>query len=1242
MPLGKRQRKILLVLCFGLAGIILLWSSCPLWFPWVLRPVAARFGASYHSYARNGYGGIVFQQITFTNEDIKINATQVESVAPTLWLWRRTFGNNRAPVFQVKGWQLELNSPGSGSSPSIPEIVDQTSAILHASKSWIPAATLSDGAILLPGVTFKVPSAVWTAGALHVPKFFVNIPGLDQILARSSLGELTNLTLTSSLGGPQPWQIRVKCEPLRLESAIKISTNALGIGVQSTVSWPGNQVSWDAQFGSQRLLPEKATFQATELHFRGEQLQLNDYSEVNSAVTARWNGVHFLIDANASALPSQPGTNFPPFKVDFHASGDTNSATVHSAAISSPWFTAQLSEDFTLFFSGQLVRAPATASLSLDFTKQPWLPLQGVLRGEARISPGKEKFPSAEFHLKGSNFGNSNLLTSVLETGGTFTWPRLEITQAAASFEDGSSITARAKVDFEKKEITGADLDLNGGLLQRWLPSGYSYAGLHLTTLAHGPFQSLQHSGRLVITNFTSPQFSPLQLQVDWSGTQTNLDPVSLSLSARSSSLAFQGSLAIGTFGTNLTLQSVTLTKSNQPMLTLTKPLVISLNHDSSNASLLSVDSFNWQGRAGAVQASAILDWPAWGYFNASATNIRSGLADDFLKSPLEPFEIHSFKAVGGWTNGPLEFTVDGSGSTDAQKDLPLAALLNLRGNSQGITISNLVVSSQTSSVAIAQGFLPVSFEPGATTNRFHINVREDFNLVASTEPQSLFWEKVAAWSGLRMVAPNLQLNVSGTLQAPQGVIQFQASQIRLRNAVTNIPPLDDIDLEVVLDRQTARIKECNCLVQGQPLRLTGEIPLGESFWSQEVSLPDWKAAHGHLSIQNAQLAAFTPMFPQMLSPQGELNLDVEMQPGPRFEGSLRIRHGRTRPLAALGPIRDIEVNLKLHEHSVLLNSATANIGGAAVFANGRAELAGMDWLKPRVPPFSFVLRGTNVPLARQPESIIRSDLDVTVTKTNDSPALVSGKAHLRDSFFLHDLADLVPKRVNNPSRRPPYFSVEAEPLADWRLAVQVTGERFLKVRSTVFNGQVSANLNVQGTLKEPLALGDVRVDSGLVRFPFANLKVQQGFVTLTSQDPYRPHLTVSAVSRQYGYDIKMEVSGPVDAPILQFSSTPPLTSEQILLMVTAGDLPHEERSLSTQQRAETLALFVGKDLLTKLGFGDQQDQKLTIHSGEQLSDQGRPTYTVEYELTDRWSLVGEYDRFNAFNAGLKWRIFSK
>jgi translocation and assembly module TamB len=239
------------------------------------------------------------------------------------------------------------------------------------------------------------------------------------------------------------------------------------------------------------------------------------------------------------------------------------------------------------------------------------------------------------------------------------------------------------------------------------------------------------------------------------------------------------------------------------------------------------------------------------------------------------------------------------------------------------------------------------------------------------------------------------------------------------------------------------------------------------------------------------------------------------------------------------------------------------------------------------VPPFKFALHGTNVPLSRQPESVIRSDLNLSVTKTNGAPAVIAGEARLRDSFYLSDLTDLVPGKVASPSRRPPYFSIEDEPFGSWRLAVHVSGERGLRVRSTLFNGQITPNLRIQGTLKEPLALGDLKIDTGMVQFPFADFQVQQGLVTLSSDNPYRPTLLVSAASKRFGYDVKMDVTGFADAPVIQFSSTPPLSSEQLVLMTTAGELPKTGFTLSPQQRAQTAALFVGKDLLAKLGFGD-------------------------------------------------------
>jgi translocation and assembly module TamB len=174
------------------------------------------------------------------------------------------------------------------------------------------------------------------------------------------------------------------------------------------------------------------------------------------------------------------------------------------------------------------------------------------------------------------------------------------------------------------------------------------------------------------------------------------------------------------------------------------------------------------------------------------------------------------------------------------------------------------------------------------------------------------------------------------------------------------------------------------------------------------------------------------------------------------------------------------------------------------------------------------------------------------------------------------------------------------------------------------------------------VALGDIKIDSGVVRFPFASFAVQQGFVTLTSENPYHPALSVSATSKQFGYNIRMDASGPIDEPILQFTSTPPLSSEQILLMVTAGQLPAGEFTMTTQQRAQTVAVFLGRDLLERFGLEDQAEERLIIRSGQEITEQGRPTYEVEFKLSPRWSVYGEYDRFGDYNGMFKWLIYSK
>jgi translocation and assembly module TamB len=67
------------------------------------------------------------------------------------------------------------------------------------------------------------------------------------------------------------------------------------------------------------------------------------------------------------------------------------------------------------------------------------------------------------------------------------------------------------------------------------------------------------------------------------------------------------------------------------------------------------------------------------------------------------------------------------------------------------------------------------------------------------------------------------------------------------------------------------------------------------------------------------------------------------------------------------------------------------------------------------------------------------------------------------------------------------------------------------------------------------------------------------------------------------------------------------------------------------------LGAYLGQGL-----FQGSGSSRLGIISGQQISVKGRPTYEVDYRLNDRWSLVGEYDQFDEYNADVKWRVFRR
>jgi autotransporter translocation and assembly factor TamB len=340
-----------------------------------------------------------------------------------------------------------------------------------------------------------------------------------------------------------------------------------------------------------------------------------------------------------------------------------------------------------------------------------------------------------------------------------------------------------------------------------------------------------------------------------------------------------------------------------------------------------------------------------------------------------------------------------------------------------------------------------------------------------------------------------------------------------------------------------------------------------------------------------------------------------------------------------VGTVRDIGGRVVFEGRKAVLERGGATWNGQPVGISGWASIPfGEPWLA------ELRAVATNLTVVRSTEALIRADLDVVLARTNPAVAPgLSGTVTLRNSVVMLDVRDLVGLRnPERPEQRPPYFSVDSELLRDWGLDVRVHGSKFARVLSPAFRGTVSGDVRLLGTLGQPRVLGEGVVDKGQVVFPFGQLRVREGRIRFTEANPHRPQVRATAEGVNFGYAVTMDLDGTLDDPRIRMTTVPPMNTRAALQMLTAGTLPRGEYSFSGAARAQKVGAYLANDFVANL-FGDPSEEpRLSVQSGQRVTAGGRLTYGVEYRLSERWSLVGEYDRWGQFNGGVRWRLLDR
>lgn len=1245
MRITKLKRKLIKCVGLGAALTILLLLAMPVWFGWILRPVLEEFDTQYTHYERIGYGRFALSGVQCDLAAVNFQADRIELHTPSSWLWRIYLGaqDDARPYLSVRGWRLEIkdqpNQPNQlkkseSTFVPLPVHYQTLETVLRQLQQWTPSFAINDGTVV-----FGDQAIAMTQLALDDSKLS---------LTTASPAFAQGGTLSLDFRDPESRKLSITLPAHGFASSVKIAGGQSEVSVTAKTTFQENQIDWFAEFGLESFIPIRATLASEAFRIPAERLRTQELAEVTGALSAVWSndGLNLNLKANAIA-PDSAATVRDSVEFSIQASHMENLISLNQFSLKTDWLHISGSTPLKFDYSQTQLTEPAAISIDANLGRQKWINATGTVIGEVQLIPQGAVPPEVALKLGSESLSIAGFQAGMSELHANLSWPLLEISKAEIRFAGEELANLSATVNLADRVVTKGKLAIESLTAPETITQKVSYQNAALISTFEGPIERLSHSGELKINRLTIPQLRPMDFETEWSAKSLNFEHVKVGLSANETKLEFDTSISRSNQALVCTLQRLNLTQGKTSILDLSNRAEIRWNPKETPtpngpAWTITTTPIRFQGDAASVSVDAAVDFPESGHVSANVNGLTGSHFKDFISATPPNISIDDLNLSGGWTNGPLEFLLETSLSVPINEELRFFTNLKAKGDSNGVTIENANVSNDAGTILEGVGNIPLTFHPSTPQEIHKLDSEGPIHFRISTTTNESFWAAIGKLSNLTFTEPELELNIAGSISTPSVQLSATTEAISFNSAEVagEISSVKNLRGRIELHQTAIRLKELSLEFQGQPVIASAEAPvhLKSTVLGEFV---DWRKTQGRIKIQDADLSQIASAFPTQLSPQGILNLDLEISPNLQWNGTMKIDNAATRPIPSIGSIQEIHGDIRFLERQLIVESLHGSVGGSQINLSGVIDFA-EEKLRDGFPLTDLKIQSENTPLVRRPDLVLRTDLDLAISNATNSTPVVSGLVRLRDSFFLSDVKALQPGGVSTPDRRPPYFSIASPLLENWRLQLKVEGNEFLRIQTPLFSGRASTHMELENTLREPIALGDVTLNSGTIQFPFANLQITQGFVSLTSENPYQPELLITARSPVFGYDVTMSVRGPANEPSVELSSTPSLSSEQIMLMMTAGELPKREITFTRQQKATRMGMFLGKGLLSKFSSGSGGADRLTIRSGEYVSSEGKQTYSVEYRLTDQWSLVGEYDRFSQFNADLKWKFFSK
>jgi hypothetical protein len=391
-----------------------------------------------------------------------------------------------------------------------------------------------------------------------------------------------------------------------------------------------------------------------------------------------------------------------------------------------------------------------------------------------------------------------------------------------------------------------------------------------------------------------------------------------------------------------------------------------------------------------------------------------------------------------------------------------------------------------------------------------------------------------------------------------------------------------------------------------------------------------WMDPEGDLSatmeIPKIDLAIFRPLLPRIGRMGGLLSGKLALTGTvgkPLLQGELTISDGRLEISAMTPVIASVNGALTFNAARATVETFSGEMGKGSFELRGGASLENLS-----DPYYELFFYGRNVDLAR----IVGLQLSANVNlyASGDSAAgMLKGTIRLLDGRLSRKLEITpllaAPTGEDKLFSAPQFSGIVPAPLKNWKIDLSMSNDTPFLISGNAASGEIIPELQLTGTLSNPMLLGQVQLKNMRVFLPVTAMTVPEGYLHFVEDSPWMPLLDIRGTAQALDYEVQAYAFGPLSERRLILRSDPPLPQDSLIHLLTTGIAPSVyvgTRPVETLEPLRNDGRQFRSKRSGKIGHVNQRNTTPLTPPG------GRSTLRGRFELWRGLALINESDAF--------------